>query len=123
MRISAISCWCALSAAAAGDAPTSTSTAATVNAPCFIVLCLTYARCQPAIVELNIELRIANSRIATPKKSLTGHDKMRPAVFRPRPFVVAGLERKFLTVADGSEAIRGNAQRDEIVSRRKRAPL
>src|SRR3954462_11436055 len=67
--------------------------------------------------------RTANSRIPTPRKSLTRHDKMRPAVLRPRPLVVAGLEGKFLPVADGAEVISGNAERHEIVSRRKRTAL
>ncbi len=54
---------------------------------------------------------------------LCGDHEMRAPVLRPGRVVVTGIERELLAVADRAHLVGGNAQRDQVVLRRQRAPL
>src|SRR5437899_790476 len=48
---------------------------------------------------------------------------MRAAILRPRSFIVSGIEWALLTVADGADAIRIDAEGDDVFLRGVRAPI
>src|SRR2546429_2793205 len=93
MRRSAISCWCSLLAANAGEDA---------------------ARRMPAT---------SAPRILCVIGSLRGDDEMRAPVLGERRFVVAWIERELLAVADGSQPIGGDAEGHEVGARGDRPAL
>src|SRR5688572_32800700 len=56
-------------------------------------------------------------------KLLAGDDELRPAVLRPRRFVVPRIEWKLLAVADRAQPVGRDAERHKIVARCERAAL
>src|SRR5690606_20032876 len=54
---------------------------------------------------------------------LRGDDEVGAAVLRPRLLGVARVERELLPVADRADAVRRDAERDEVVARRDGAPF
>src|SRR5690606_23031855 len=52
-----------------------------------------------------------------------GDHEVRATVFRPRLFVVPGVERELLAVADGTRALGRDAERDEVGFRGEGAAL
>src|SRR5215471_13529486 len=70
----------------------------------------------PAARELRQEFAVSCA-------SLRGNDEMCPAVLRVRRLVVSGIEGELLPVADDAQAVAGDAERDEIRTRRCGAPL
>src|SRR5262245_14027098 len=49
--------------------------------------------------------------------------EMRPAILRPRILIVTRIEREFLAVTHGLEAIGRDAEREQVALGRERAPI
>src|SRR5439155_11245427 len=104
MRMSAASCWCSLFAARAGAAAS---------------IIARHTATHPFTPIVRVWAVIGETRIA----SFCRDDEVRAAVLGPRGLVVSRVERKFFAVAHRTEAIGGDAERDQIRARGDGAPL
>src|SRR5881227_1522682 len=108
IRISAISCWCALSAAPAGlAAHRTTNPNAATDGHALGVIRLPLAL---AVPRQNPEPE-PGTRTRNPEPEPARHHEVRAPILGPGSLLVAGFERKFLSVADGPQPVGGNPER------------
>src|ERR1700730_7118153 len=100
MRMSAISCWCSLLAAAAGAGSAAARPIARTAADSLILISKPRSRTSQ-----------------TSGTSLRGDHEVRASILREGGLVLPGIERELLAVAHRPQPIRRDAQRDEIRAR------
>src|SRR5881296_2769435 len=100
MRMSASSCWCSRSTAAAGAGQKQSASNRTAKAR-----------------HEDTTARRARGRlmfVMSISRLLGGNHEMSAAILAPGAFVVDGVERKFAAITDRMQAVRVEAERDQI---------